>query len=288
MAGSSSSSVIDVNEADFQAEVIERSRQTPVVVDFWAPWCGPCRMLSPILEGLAQENAGRFILAKINVDENPGVAARYGVQGIPMVKAFRDGEGVDEFVGAQPQPAVRQFIQRLLPSETDQQVARGRLLLGAGKTREAEDTFRAALVQQPEHLGAWLGLARALAEQRQDQAALDALAHVPLGTPEGNEAARLRQEIGLRVEVGNADETSLREQVASAPQDLEARYKLATLLAVERCYEEALDQYLEIVRRNRSFRNGAARDAMLHVFDTLGDDPLVRTYRNRLASVLFV
>jgi putative thioredoxin len=280
--------VIEVNEEDFQTEVIERSRQTPVVVDFWAPWCGPCRVLSPVLEGLAQENGGRFILAKINVDENPSLAAKYGVQGIPLVKAFKDGRAADEFVGAQPQPAVRQFIQRLLPSEADQKVAQGRTLLEVGKHKEAEEAFRAVLAGQADHGGAWLGLARALAPQGQDQAALDALSHVPLGTPDGNEALRLRQEMKLRTEAGNADEAGLRARIAEAPTDLEARYKLASLLAVERCYEESLEQYLEIVRRSRSFNNGAARDGMLHLFDVLGDDPLVRTYRNRLASALFV
>jgi putative thioredoxin len=280
--------VIEVNEEDFQTEVIERSRQTPVVVDFWAPWCGPCRVLSPVLEGLAQENGGRFILAKINVDENQGLASKYGVQGIPMVKAFKDGRAADEFVGAQPQPTVRQFIQRLLPSEADQKVAQGRTLLDAGKPKEAEVAFRAVLAGQAEHAGAWLGLASALAQQGQEQAALDALSHVPLGTPEGHEALRLRQEMNLRAEAGNADESALRARITEAPTDLEARYKLASLLAVERCYEESLEQYLEIVRRNRSFNNGAAREGMLHLFDVLGDDPLVRTYRNRLASALFV
>ncbi len=280
--------VIEVNEEDFQTEVIERSRQTPVVVDFWAPWCGPCRVLSPVLEGLAHENSGRFVLAKINVDENPSLAATYGVQGIPMVKAFKDGQAADEFVGAQPQPVVRQFIERLLPGEGDQKVSEGRTLLEAGKPKEAEETFRSVLAEQAEHPGAWLGLARALAEQGQEQGVLDALTHVPLGTPEGNEATRLRQEMKLRAEAGSADEPALRARLAAAPEDLEARYKLASLLAVQRCYEESLEQYLEVVRRNRSFNKGAAREAMLHLFDVLGDDPLVRTYRNRLASVLFV
>lgn len=280
--------VIEVNEQDFQAEVIERSRQTPVVVDFWAPWCGPCRVLSPILEGLVQENGGRFVLAKINVDENQGLAAKYGVQGIPMVKAFKDGRGVDEFVGAEPPPIVRQFIQRLLPSETDQKVAQAGTLLEAGNLAEAEQAFRSVLAEQAEHPGTWLGLARALARQNQEQAAIDALSHVPLGTPEGNEALRLRQEMKLRAEAGNADEAALRARIAEVPGDLEARYKLASVLAVEHCYEELLEQYLEIVRRNRTFNNGTAREGMLHIFDVLGDDPLVRTYRNRLASALFV
>jgi putative thioredoxin len=280
--------VINVDEANFQQEVVQRSRQTPVVVDFWAAWCGPCRTLSPTLEGLAREHGGKFILAKVDVDANQDLAMRFGVQGIPAVKAFRDGRLVDEFVGAQPAPMVRQFVQRLIPTEADRKVSQGLTLLDEQKAAEAEVVFHEALADDANHGGALLGLARALLAQGQTEPAAEALARVPLGTPEGNEAARLQKELALRVETEGADEVNLRERLAADPADLETRYTLAALLAVNQCYDEALENYLEVVRRNRKFRDGAAREAMLHIFDTLGDDPLVRTYRSKLASALFV
>ena len=279
--------VIDVNEQTFQREVIERSREVPVVVDFWAPWCGPCRMLGPVLEALAREFNGRFILAKLNVDENPRLAMQYGVQGIPAVKAFKHGRVVAEFVGAQPQPMVRRFIERLLPDELDQQVSKGHALLDAGRFAEAERVFREVVDRNADHWAALLGLARAQLGQGQMDAALETLKRIPEGAPEGKEAARLEAEITLRREIGDADEASLQARLAEAPDDLEARFKLAGLLTLQGRYEDALPHYLEILRRDRSFRDGAAREAMLYIFDQLGDTPIVREYRNKMASVLF-
>lgn len=279
--------VLDVDERTFQHEVIERSREVPVVVDFWAPWCGPCRMLGPVLESLAHEYQGRFILAKLNTDENQRLAAQFRIQGIPAVKAFKDGRIVAEFVGAQPRPVVRQFIEALLPNELDIKAAQGRELLQAGAFQEAERRFREVLAENPDHPAALLGLAKSLLGQGKEQGALQTLDRVPAATPEGAEAARLRAEIALRQEAGHEDEATLRTLLEEAPDDLDARFKLASLLAVQGRYDEAFEHYLEIVRRDRSFRDDGARKAMLQLFELLGDQPLVREYRNKLATLLF-
>jgi putative thioredoxin len=279
--------IINVDEATFQRDVIERSRQVPVVVDFWAIWCGPCRSLGPILESLAAEYAGRFVLAKLNVDENQRLAAQYNIQGIPAVKGFRNGQVASEFVGALPRPAVRQFIDKLVPNAQDTRVSEGLALVAAGKPSEAEKIFRSVVAEYPKHAGAQLGLARSLMEQGQSEAALRALDSVPPGTPEIHDASQLRMAIALRQAAGGASEPDLQGRIAAAPGDLNTRYQLASLQATQGRNQEALENFLEIVRRDRGSERNRARTAMLHIFEVLGEDPLARTYRNRLASLLF-
>ncbi len=279
--------VIDVNEQTFQSAVVERSREVPVIVDFWAAWCGPCRTLGPILENLAQEYGGRFILARLNVDENQRLSAQYNIQGIPAVKGFREGKVAAEFVGALPRPAVRQFVDRLLPNELDLKVAEARASLAAGKPAEAEAGLRSVLAENADHPAALLGLAQALAAQDQMAVALELLGRVPPATPEGAEAARLRMAWRLAEAVMGASEAELNDRIAQEPSDLSARYRLGCLLAGQERYQESLDQFLEVVRRDRAAHRNQAREAMVYIFDILGEDPLARAYRNRLASVLF-
>lgn len=280
--------VIDVNESNFASEVIARSRSVPVVVDFWAEWCGPCRVLGPLLDGLAKQHNGKFVLAKLNVDENQRLAGQYGIQGIPAVKAFRDGRVVDEFVGAQPQHVVRQFVERLLPSSADNLASEAEQLLASGKTETAEAAFRQILAESTDHAPSLLGLGKALLAQGRDEDAVEVLARIPPGTPQDGEASRLRVDLQLRREVGDASESELRAQVDANPRDWDALYRLAGLLALAGRHEDALGTYLRIVQGNRSYRNGAARLAMLHLFEVLGETPVTRDYRNRLASALFV
>jgi putative thioredoxin len=160
--------IVDVGDRDFEREVVERSRDLPVVVDLWAPWCGPCRALGPVLERLATEQAGAFVLAKVNVDEAPAVAQRLRVQSIPAVKAFRDGAVVAEFVGAQPERAVRDFLASILPSEADRLAREGERKSAAGDAPGAEAAFDAALAADARHPRALLGLARIYAASGQE------------------------------------------------------------------------------------------------------------------------
>ena len=281
------SPILEVDEKTFEHEVIERSRDLPVVVDFWAAWCVPCRTLGPILERLAKEHAGRFVLAKVNVDASPRLASQFDIQGIPAVKAFRNGHTIAEFVGAQPAPAVRKLIETLLPNALETLTVAGEALLAAGDVSGAQEKYAAVLAQDAEHPGALLGMGRVHLAMGREDMGLETLARVPTATPQGPQAARLRSETLLRRTVADSDELSLRAQIEASPSDLDAHFKLAGLLTLDRRYQEALEEYLELVRRNRSFRNDGARLAMLHIFEVLGEDPLVRTYRQRLAIVLF-
>ena len=285
-----SAGVMDVSAATFEADVIEASFERPVVVDFWAPWCGPCRMLGPLLERLAGEAGGAWVLAKVNVDQAPAVAARYGVQGIPAVKGFRDGRVVAEFVGAQPEPAVRRFLERLAPSTADSDAGEGQRRADLGDLAGAEAAFRRALAAQPDHPRALLGLGRVLAESGRVAEAEEALEALPPRTAEAREAASLLAQ--LRLASGAEDLPTPDEAertLETDPRDPEANLALGRFLAAQGDYAAALRHLLTAVERDKTFRDGAARTAMLAIFDVLGPDhPLTLEYRRKLASALYV
>ncbi len=279
--------IVDVGDRDFEQQVIERSRQIPVVVDFWAAWCGPCRVLGPLLERLAEEFAGAFVLARVDVDRSPDVAAAFGVRSIPMVLGFRDAQIVSEFVGTLPETGVREFLTRVLPSAADRAAMEGAELQVSGKLAEAEQTFRRALDLDGRCDRALLGLASVLAERREDADALATLERIAPGSPVQPEVDRLAAELRVR-QVESVDESALRQRAAANPDDLEARLALAQALAARGKYEAALEEYLAIVRRDRRFRDDAARKAMLDIFELLGaGNEVAERYRSELAKVLF-
>jgi putative thioredoxin len=278
--------VIDVTDLDFESQVLDRSKQVPVVVDFWAPWCGPCKTLGPLLERLAAEHAGGFVLAKVNIDENPQLAAAFRVQSIPMVVGLREGALAAHFVGAQPESAVREFLAKLLPSQADQLAEDGTALLAAGQTAEAEQCFQQALALNPRADAALVGLAAVHLERGEYDTALQVLERVGPGSSR-QEADRLAAAIRIR-QSGAGDEASLRAKIAADPTDLEARYLLGQTQAAAGRYADALENYLALVRADRSFRDDGARKAMIDVFDLLGPgDELADRYRSELAKVLF-
>jgi putative thioredoxin len=278
---------IDVELEDFQTKVIEASRGVPVLVDFWAPWCGPCRALGPVLEKLAREYSGRFILAKVNSDENQQLAMQFGVRGIPNVKAFVNGEMVDEFTGALPEAQVRAFLDNLMPSPAEP--LRQEAL--AAKQRGQLDATRKLLLEaielDPRHEAARLDLIELMIDAKDVEDAGRLLDEVADRARDTGRVQALRAKLDLVAHSGaGTDAAALRARIAADPGDLEARYQLANQLALARDYRGAMEQLLEIVRRDRKFRDDAGRKMLVSLFSLASDADLVRQYRGALASAL--
>ena len=279
---SHSANVIDVQEATFEQDVIQKSYERPVVVDFWAAWCGPCRMLGPTLERLAAEPNSNFILAKVDVDANPGLAMRYGVQGIPAVKGFRDGEIAEEFVGAQPEPMVRQFLKKLVPSELDRTMDAAEDLIARRRWDEAESVYRQLLATTPADPTLKLGLTRTLIAQGKGCEAKPQLEDL-LNVVETMAAAERLQPVADYVcAVVDWDNENAELTV------VEAQYRQAARLLSQGKMAPAMDGLLDVLRFNKEYRKGQAKAVILGIFELLGDeDPLTNAYRREMASVLF-
>ena len=278
---------IDVNEENFELAVLEQSKEVPVLVDFWAEWCGPCKVLGPVLEKLADEYGGEFVLAKVNVDENQNLAGAFGIQGIPAVKLFKDGDLASEFTGALPEPMLREFLSKFLPTAADKQAQQAAALEDQGKDAEAKALYEAILASDPSHAKSLFGLGRLAMNAGDNEAALEFLDKISMVADERKEADRLIARLKLH---GGAtqDLTALRAKVDAEPKNLDARFELAQALAGAEKYQEALAALLVIVKTDRSFQDDGGRKAMVQIFDVLGsEDPLTDQYRSELAKVLF-
>lgn len=274
--------VKDVDDAAFQSEVVERSKQVPVVVDFWAAWCGPCKVLGPLLERLAAEFEGGFELAKVDVDSNQALAGRFGVQGIPTVVGFKNGLPVSQFTGALPEHNVRQWLREVVPSEADLLAAAAGDLLDDGDAEAAERDYRQALMIDPHHTDAAIGLASLLIDLERNEEALALLTSIqPTQEVERLQAA---------ARMGTVDTDAipqLRERWASEPDNVAVRIELGRALAADQQFEASLDLLLEAVALGGETRD-AARQGMLDVFEVIGPEhELTVAYRRRLANALF-
>lgn len=279
--------VIEVSEATFQKEVIQRSHEVPVLVDFWAAWCGPCRMLTPVLEGLAKEGGGRWILAKVNTDQNQQLSARYGIRGIPNVKAFRDGAVVDEFVGALPRPRVQAFLDKILPNAQDAQLTQATALIDADDYVAARPLLEGILAAAPDHDGANLALARVELAEGHVERALAHLDAIPARGPLGDAAQQLRARAHFAGDSASSlDE--LKAKVSANPDDWEQRFALAQAAVPLGDYAVAAEQFLAILQRDPQWQEGAARQGMLDLLTIMGEeDPRSADYRKRMSWLLF-
>ena len=265
--------VAEMTDAAFAADVIERSRTLPVVVDFWATWCGPCRQLSPTIERIAADYDGSVVVVKMDVDANPRTAGTFGIQSIPTVMAFKDGKPVDGFLGAQPEAIVRDFFAGLVPSEDDRAVERAASM----SDEQAAPILREILVRIVDHRGAILALARILGARGQADEAKALLARIP----EDDEVRRVAAAADMAASVSS----DLDALAAAASSDPAARVVYGRALAAAGLHTAAFEQLMNALQAGE---RDAARDVMLDMFALLGDeDPLTVRFRRELASALF-
>jgi len=281
---------MDTTLATFEKDVIEGSTLAPVLIDFWAPWCGPCKTLGPMLEKLEAEYEGKWKLMKVNVDENQELAAHFQVRSIPHVVAFVEGRPVDQFIGVLPEGQLREFIDRLVPDSTEEERSSAQIAIAEGRFDDALDHLKAALAFDPGYDDARLDLIELLLNQNRFDEARN---QVDLLSPKTTQGIDPRfNAIKTRLDALDAaadlpPTDALEAKVAANPADLEARFDLANAFIARRKYVEALGQLIEIVQRDRSFREDIGRKTMLSVFDLAAHQPeLVSQWRRRLSAAL--
>jgi len=271
--------IVHVDESDFEYEVLQYSTQVPVVVDFWAPWCVPCRVLGPKLEALAREGEGSFRLAKVNVDENTRLAKQYKVRNIPAVKGFVDGHVVAEFSGVLEEDNLRNFVRRLAPAPEDLVYAKGRNLMLLGDYDEAEEAFREFLSQRPSHSGALLGLVRALLMQGEGHEASVLLGNFPASSD--YRTAQLLKPVAEAYK-------NIGDEAVESDDPLEAAFRNGIRLARRGNILAAMDGFLDILRKDRHYRQDEVKEIFVGLLALIGEEhPEARKYRNDLSAVLF-
>ena len=281
--------MIDATLATFEREVLEASREVPVLVDFWAPWCGPCKTLGPTLEKLERESGGHWKLVKVNADESPELAAQFGARSIPLVVAFADGRPVSQFVGAQPESAIRAFLEKLVPDPGERELRQARTAMASGQVALAQEHLKTAIALDPANDAARLDLVGILLDQGN---IAGARAQWALLSPRAPQAPAW-DTAATRLEAAEHAATlpaagDLARLIAADPGNLTARRDLAEVHIAQRDWGPALEQLLEIVQRDRAFDDDLGRRKMLAVFEMAAGEPdLVSEFRRRLSATLY-
>ena len=284
-----SEQIFDVDQANFEEEVIKSSHERIVVVDLWAPWCGPCRTLGPILEEVISSLGEGVALAKVNVDENLDLAAAFQVQGIPAVKIFKDGQVVEEFAGALPRAQIEEILRPLVSTEADDLLTQADTLADNGDLESAAHLYEQVLEERPEDSQALMGLARIRLVEEDFEAVKNLAGMIEQGAPQYDQAQALLTQIEFQQTCEQCGgRATLAQQLLADPSDLESRFNFACCAAAEGDYATALKEWLEVVERKKDFRDGAAKDAMVSIFHLLGrDHEIVADYPRKLYRTLY-
>ncbi|MBY5785660.1 thioredoxin [Rhizobium leguminosarum] len=295
-ATAAGSYITETTTANFAKDVIEESRKQPVLVDFWAPWCGPCKQLTPVLEKVINEAKGRVRLVKMNIDDHPSIAGQLGIQSIPAVIAFVNGRPADGFMGAVPESQIQQFIDRIAgpagadeAAEIEAVLTEAAELLAAGNINEAAQLYGAVMQADPENAKALAGMAECMIAANQHQRAREILTELPeeLAKDAGIQAVLMKlEQIEEARKLG--DPVALERELAANPDDHEARIKLAKIRNVEGRRDEAADHLLLVMRKDRAFDDDGARRQLLQFFEVWGfKDPATVAARRKLSAMLF-
>ena len=280
--------IAEITADNYQQIVIEGSMQVPVLVDFWAEWCQPCKTLMPMLAKLADEYQGKFILAKIDTEQHQELAAQFGIRSIPTVKLFKNGQPVDEFSGALPEEQVRQFLDQHIPRESDRVVAQAQQQLLQGDPDAALALLAQAQAEDPANHNISVALAQTFAAIGDTESAETVLRKLPEEIQQREDVIQLLRQLHFdSLSRGIPEQAVLEQRLGADENDSEARFQLATHMINKQQYEAALELLLVLMRKDRQYEDDAARKAMLEIFELLGDDPLVSRYRSKMMSLIY-
>ena len=289
--------IIEVITENFMSDVIERSKETPVIVDFWAPWCEPCKQLTPVIEKIVKEKNGNVILAKMNIDESPEVAQQLKIQSIPAVMAFNDGQPVDGFIGVQPEKNITEFINKISSlknsSSIEENIIAGKKYIDDGDIETAALVFSEILKIEPENISAKSMLARCLLRSDQIDEAEDIINNLPPNSENNQDFVSVRSEVEIfknakNNPISNEQEDELRRNIDKNPKNHQIRLDLAKLLLAKGENENAINELLEIIEVDAKWSDGAARKQLIEIFNILGNENiLVIEGRKKLSSMLF-